>query len=217
MGPGRAGRSALPAGPRPCSVRLMAEVTYAVRGFLTVRRDRLRVGLRGSLVLRVDPHTGLFTGPLELRETSLTRRVLGAALLATVRITPESPVIGGPGPGGGVVAVVCVSADITAVLLAGHALPAGSCHTATEAVVPLRSGPGFDLERGGRLAGRYQRPAFTGDGWLTRAVNLTAAGPGNTAVVDLTPIPASQAAGRDQELGRVTDRGAAPPAARRPR
>jgi hypothetical protein len=195
----------------------MAEISYAVRGFLTVRRDWLRVPLRGSLALRVDQDTGLFTGSLELRETSLTRRVLGAALLATVRITPESPVVGGPGPRGGIVAVVCVSADITAVVLAGHAVPTGSCHTATEAVVPLRSGPGFDLERGGRLAGRYQRPAFTGDGWLTRAINLTAAGPGNAAVVDLTPIPANQAAPLDKEQGQVTDLGAARHAARRPR
>jgi hypothetical protein len=173
----------------------MQEISYSVRGFLTVRRDSLRVRLRGSLVLRVDPGTGLFTGALGLDESTLTRRVLGASLLrATVRITAESQVLGGPGPAGGVVAVVCVSAGITAVELAGRALPAGSCHTATDAVVPLRSGPGFTLERGGRLAGRYQRPAFTGDRWLTRVVNLAAAGPGNAAVVDLTPVAAAHQA-----------------------
>ena len=173
----------------------MEEISYAVRGFLTVRRDSLRVGLRGSLVLRVDPDTGLFTGSLGLDESTLTRRVLGAGLLrATVRVTPESQVVGGPGPADGVVAVVCVSAIITAAQLAGRPLPAGSCRTATDAVVPLRSGPGFTLDRGGRLAGRYQRPAFTGDGWLTRVVNLVAAGPGNAAVVDLTPVPAAHQA-----------------------
>jgi len=53
--------------------------------------------------------------------------------------------------------------------------------------VPLRSRPGFDLERGGRLAGRYQRPPFTGCGWITPLVNLLVAGPGNAAVIDLIP------------------------------
>ena len=65
----------------------------------------------------------------------------------------------------------------------------GSCRTATHAVVPLRSQAGFHLEQGGRLAGRYHRPPFTGCGWITPLVNLLVAGPGNTAVIDLTPVP----------------------------
>jgi hypothetical protein len=54
--------------------------------------------------------------------------------------------------------------------------------------VPLRSRPGFDMADGGRLAGRYQRPPFTGCGWLTPVINLLVAGPGNAAVIDLIPI-----------------------------
>jgi hypothetical protein len=53
--------------------------------------------------------------------------------------------------------------------------------------VPLRSKPGFNLERGGRLVGRYHRPPFTGCGWITPIVNLLVAGPGNAVVIDLTP------------------------------
>jgi hypothetical protein len=37
------------------------------------------------------------------------------------------------------------------------------------------------------VAGRYQRPPFTGCGWLTPVINLLVAGPGNAAVVDLIP------------------------------
>jgi hypothetical protein len=44
-----------------------------------------------------------------------------------------------------------------------------------------------NLERGGRVAGRYQRPPFTGCGWSTPLVNLLVAGPGNAAVIDLIP------------------------------
>jgi hypothetical protein len=49
------------------------------------------------------------------------------------------------------------------------------------------AGPGFNLERGGRLAGVYQRPPFTGCGWITPLVNPLVAGPGNTVVIDLIP------------------------------
>jgi hypothetical protein len=43
------------------------------------------------------------------------------------------------------------------------------------------------MARGGRLAGRYQRPPFTGCGRLTPVINLLVAGSGNTAVIDLVP------------------------------
>lgn len=76
------------------------------------------------------------------------------------------------------IATVTVDAVIAAVRAAGRSLTSGgSCHTATHAVVPLRSQPGFNLERGGRLVGRYYRPPFTGCGWITPLVNLLAAGP----------------------------------------
>jgi hypothetical protein len=168
----------------------MQEIAYSVRGFLTVRGSSLRVALRGSLALRVDKDSGLFTGDLVLDESAVSRRVLGVSLLqANVQITPKSPVIGGFDHEGGILATVTVQAAITAARAAGRALLSGcSCRTATEAVVPLRSRPGFDLERGGRLAGRYHRPPFTGCGWITPVVNLVVAGPGNVVVIDLSPV-----------------------------
>jgi hypothetical protein len=168
----------------------MQEIAYSVRGFLTVRGSSLRVALRGSLALHADKDSGLFTGDLVLDESAVSRRVLGVSLLqANVQITPVSPVIGGFDHEGGILATVTVQAAITAARAAGRALLSGcSCHTATEAVVPLRSGPGFDLERGGRLAGRYHRPPFTGCGWITPVVNLVVAGPGNVVVIDLSPV-----------------------------
>ena len=85
-------------------------------------------------------------------------------------------------------ATVMVDAAIAAVRAAGLTLiSGGSCRTATHAIVPLQSEPGFNLERGGRLTGVYQRPPFTGCGWITPLVNLLVAGPGNTVVIDLIP------------------------------
>jgi len=38
-----------------------------------------------------------------------------------------------------------------------------------------------------RLAA-YDRPPFTGCGWITPLVNLEAAGPGNAVPIDLLPV-----------------------------
>ncbi len=167
----------------------MHEIAYAVRGFLTVRRNSLRVPLSGSLTIGADLESGLFTGDLDLKQATISRTVLGASLFsATVQIMAESPVIGRVDQEGQMFATVTVDAVIAAVHAAGRTLLSGrSCRTATHAIVPLRSKPGFDLEQGGRLVGRYYRPPFTGCGWITPLVNLMAAGPGNAVVIDLLP------------------------------
>ena len=168
----------------------MREITYAVRGFLTVRQDSLRVPLSGSLAVRADPGSGLFTGDLVLHQATVSRTVLGASLFsAAVQIAPDSPVIGRVDDQGQLFATVTVDAVIAAAHAAGRTLiSGGSCRTATHAVVPLHSKPGFDLEQGGRLAGQYHRPPFTGCGWITPFINLLVAGPGNAVVIDLIPL-----------------------------
>jgi hypothetical protein len=167
----------------------MRDIAYEVRGFLTVRRDSLRVPLRGSLTVHAGPGAGHFTGDLVMRPAAIARKVLGVSLFgATVRIDAEAPVAGQIDEQGRMSATVTVDAVLTAVRLAGWTLiDGGSCRTATHAVVPLCSRPGFDMARGGRLAGRYQRPPFTGCGRLTPVINLLVAGSGNTAVIDLVP------------------------------
>jgi len=167
----------------------MHEIAYAVRGFLTVRRNSLRVPLSGSLAVHADLESGLFTGDLDLRQSTISRTVLGASLFSTtVQIMAESPVIGRVDHESQMFATVTVDAIIAAVNAAGRTLlSSGSCRTATHAIVPLCSKPGFDLERGGRLVGRYYRPPFTGCGWITPLINLLAAGPGNAVVIDLLP------------------------------
>lgn len=167
----------------------MHEVVYAVRGFLTVRADSMRVPLSGSLALRADLDSGLFAGDLVLDQSTVSRTVLGASVLsAVVKISAESPVIGVIDHEGRVYATVTVDAVIAEVHAGGRTvLSGGSCRTATHATVPLQSKPGFRLERGGRLVARYYRPPFTGCGWATPFINLLVAGPGNAAVIDLIP------------------------------
>lgn len=168
----------------------MHEIAYSVRGFLTVRKNSLRVPLNGSLTVHADLDSGLFTGDLVLHPSTISRTLLGARIFrATVQVMAESPVTGGVDDEGRMVATATVNAVIAAVHAAGRTLTSGgSCRTATHAVVPLSSRPGFNLERGGRLVGRYHRPPFTGCGWITPLVNLMVAGPGNAAVIDLIPL-----------------------------
>ena len=168
----------------------MREIAYVVRGFLTVRKDSLRVPLSGSLAVHADPDSSLFMGDLVLHQTTISRTVLGVSLFsATVQIEAESPVIGGIDHEGRMVATVTVDAVIADVHVAGRTLISGSsCRTATHAVVPLRSKPGFSMERGGRVVARYHRPPFTGCGWITPLVNLLVAGPGNAVIMDLLPL-----------------------------
>ena len=167
----------------------MHEFAYAVRGFLTVRRDSVRIPLSGSLAVHADLDSGLFSGDLVLRESTFERKVLGASLFrGTVQITAGSPVVGRVDRDGRMFAAATVEAVITSGRAVGRTvLSNGSCRTASQATVPLRSQPGFSLERGGRVAGRYYRPPFTGAGWLTPLVNLLATGSGNAAVIDLIP------------------------------
>lgn len=168
----------------------MREIAYAVRGFLTVRKDSIRVPLKGSLALRADLDSGLFTGDIVLGQSAISRTVLGASIFsATVQIAAESPVIGLLDHENRIYATVTVDAVINDVRAAGRTLiSTGSCRTATHATVPLRSRPGFNLERGGRLAGRYHRPPFTGCGWATPLINLLVAGAGNAVAIDLIPL-----------------------------
>jgi hypothetical protein len=169
----------------------MREISYMVQGFLTVRNDSVRVPLSGSLAVHVDAESGLFAGDLALHPSTISRTVLGASLFtATVQITAESPVIGRVDERGQLFATVTVDAVIAAVHAAGQRLISGdSCRTTAHAVVPLHSKPGFKLEQGGRLVGRYHRPPFTGCGWVTPLVNLLVAGAGNAAVIDISPLP----------------------------
>ena len=52
----------------------MREIKYLVRGFLTVRRDSLRVPLSGSLMVNADLDSGLFSGDLVLRQSTVAGR-----------------------------------------------------------------------------------------------------------------------------------------------
>jgi hypothetical protein len=163
---------------------------YQVQGFLTVRKDSLRVPLNGSLTLHLDAGSGMFSGDLVLDQSAVSRTFLGVRIFSAIVQIEADAVVGEIDDGGGMSATVTVDAVIAALRAAGRTLiSGGSCRTATHANVPLHSEPGFNLERGGRLTGVYRRPPFTGCGWITPLVNLLVAGAGNAVVIDLVSRP----------------------------
>ena len=104
----------------------MHEIAYVVRGFLTVRKDSSRVPLSGSLAVQADLDSGLFTGDLVLRQSTISRTILGASLFsATVQIMAESPVLGMVDRESRMIATVTVDAVIAAVHAAGRPLTSG--------------------------------------------------------------------------------------------
>jgi hypothetical protein len=121
----------------------MREITYAVRGFLTVRKASLRVPLTGSLAVRADPGSGRFTGDLVLHPSAVTRTVFGARLFsATVQVVADSPVTGAVDHQGRMSATVAVEAVITAARAAGRTfINGGSCRTAPRPSCRCAPGP----------------------------------------------------------------------------
>ena len=73
----------------------MREIAYVVRGFLTVRRDSLRVPLGGSLTVRADPDSGLFSGDLTLHPATINRAV------NNIEHNPSRLIFGGSGSSSG--------------------------------------------------------------------------------------------------------------------
>jgi hypothetical protein len=168
----------------------MEELAFALSGVLTLRRSARRVPVRGSLRIRVDLFTGLFLADLDLEPASTELRLPGLGRVAAdVRIAAVEPAAGRLDDEERVAVTVAVHADITALRAGGRDLLRGrTLRTASPALVPLRSAPGFDLRRGGRLDGTYYRPRFTGGGALLPLVNAVLAGPGNGIAVDLAPL-----------------------------
>lgn len=114
-------------------------------------------------------------GPVRARSTGRVRHMLtreqrvpgrshgprlNSLFSATVQITAESAVIGRVDHESQMFATVTVDAIIAAVHAAGRTLlSGGSCRTATHAIVPLRSKPGF-APGAGRPAGGCTRETW---------------------------------------------------------
>ena len=77
--------------------------------------------------------------------------------------------------------------------VAGIDMPVGNaCQTSRPVSVTVSSQPGFNILKGGKLAGTYTIPQFANCGLETPLINLTVPGAGNSIALTLgkgTVIP----------------------------
>lgn len=147
------------------------------------------VPLRGTIDPVLDLATGAFTADLSLSRTRARLQVLGVLpVTADIAFTQTDKTRGTLKEG--VLAAQARFKILLPQLYLFGTLPIVSqdtCQTKSSSVAIMRSEPGFDALRGGRLTGTYGMSDLTGCGLLTSFISPLTKGAGNTIDLTLTP------------------------------
>lgn len=165
------------------------KVSYRVKGstFLATPHFTLPLG-PGKLTSKVNASTGKFTANLRLPDATGSFKEFGIIpVTATTQFINDGPTTGTINLSTGAVQSTShVTLRIVSLQVAGLNVPVGpSCQTSTPATIPVTSQPGFNLLKGGNLAGTYTIPRFAHCGLATLLINLTLPGSGNTITLTL--------------------------------
>ena len=165
------------------------KATYKVTGstFLKAPNATLPLG-PGKLVAHVNASTGAVKATLSLPNATGSFTEFGIIpVTATAHFINNGPTTGTINLStGAVTSTSHITMQIVSLSVAGIPVPVGpSCETSTPAVVQVTSQPGFNLVKGGNLAGSYTIPQFANCGLATVLINLTLTGPGNTITLHL--------------------------------
>jgi hypothetical protein len=142
----------------------------------------------GHLVTTADLDTGAITANLTLPPATGSFKELGVVpVTATVKLINDGPTTGTIDPNTGAVTTTSnITMKITKLVVAGLTQPIGkSCETSSPVSVTVNSQPGFNILKGGNLAGTYTIPDFANCGLETLVINLTVPGAGNTITLTL--------------------------------
>lgn len=162
---------------------------YPVNGttHLAVPNADLTLG-PGKLTSTVDLNTGAVTANLKLPEATGSFNELGLVpVTATAKLINDGPTTGTINLNTGAVTTTSlITMRIVSLTVAGINTPVGSaCQTSTPVSVTVNSQPGFNVLKGGNLAGTYTIPSFANCGLATVLINLTLPGSGNTISLTL--------------------------------
>ena len=165
------------------------KATYKVTGstFLKAPNATLPLG-PGKLVAHVNASTGAVKATLSLPNATGSFTEFGIIpVTATAHFINNGPTTGTINLStGAVTSTSHITMQIVSLSVAGIPVPVGpSCETSTPAVVQVTSQPGFNLVKGGNLAGTYTIPQFANCGLATPLINTTLTGPGNTITLTL--------------------------------
>jgi hypothetical protein len=163
--------------------------TYKVTGstFLKAPNATLPLG-PGKLAANVSLTTGAVKAALTLPDATLSFKQFGLIpVTATTHFINNGPTRGTVNLGtGAVTSTSHITMQIVSLSIAGLPVPVGpACESSAPAVIQVASQPGFNILKGGNLAGTYTIPQFAHCGLVTPLINLTLTGPGNTITLTL--------------------------------
>jgi hypothetical protein len=173
----------------PASADTIIHVRYKVTGstFLKAPNATLPLG-PGKLAASLDENTGAIKAALTLPDATLSFKQFGLIpVTATTHFINNGPTTGKLNVNTGAVNTTShITMQIVSLSIAGLPVPVGSaCESSTPAVIQVASQPGFNILKGGNLAGTYTIPKFANCGLVTPIINLTLTGPGNTITLTL--------------------------------
>ena len=163
--------------------------TYKVTGstFLKAPNATLPLG-PGKLSANVNASTGAVRAALTLPDATLSFKQFGLIpVTATARFINNGPTTGTVNLNtGAVTSTSHITMQLVSLSIAGLPVPVGqACESSAPAVIQVASQPGFNILKGGNLAGTYTVPQFANCGLVTPLINLTLTGPGNTITLTI--------------------------------
>ena len=159
--------------------------SYSIKGSSEIRRLHADVPIRGGITAKLDLGTSRYTADLALNPTSARFALFGFIPVTTkIAFEPQGQTTGAVADG-----ALDARSELTVKMpqISVFGLPisrSAACGTSKPSVVTMTSGPGFDVLKGGTLAGSYALAPLRGCGPFTPFLSALATGPGNT--IDLT-------------------------------
>jgi uncharacterized membrane protein len=165
------------------------KVKYPVSGTTYLKSVKTTAALGpGTLSSTVNLAKGTLTASLSLPAATVSFKEFGVIpVTATTEFVQDGPTTGKLNLNTGAIATTSkIILKLTSLKLAGLSVPVpASCQTSSAATVKLTSQKGFSVVKGGKLAGTYTIPDFSGCGVLDPLLNLTIPGSGNTITLKL--------------------------------
>ncbi|HEY1920166.1 MAG TPA: hypothetical protein VGH27_31725 [Streptosporangiaceae bacterium] len=180
---------AMMAGPTAASADSTLSITYPVTGSTYVQAPGATLPLGpGKLAATVDLDTGALSANLTMPDATGSFKEFGIIpVTATAQFIDDGPATGMVNlDTGATQATANITLRLVSLQVAGINVPVGpACQTAQPVSVSLASQPGFNVLKGGDLAGSYTLPAFANCGLATLLIDVTLPGPNNTISLTL--------------------------------
>jgi hypothetical protein len=177
------------AAPASATASTTVHATYKVTGSTLLKAPNATLPLGpGKLSAFVNAGTGALKATLTLPNATGSFNELGLVpVTATAHFINNGPTTGSINLStGAVTSTSHITMQIVSLSVAGLPVPLGpACESSTPAVVKVTSQSGFNIVKGGNLAGTYTIPRFANCGLSTALINLTLVGPGNTITLTL--------------------------------